>query len=65
MNSKITIYNIFGEKVTELDPGIKEGMVSIMWNGNTPDGKQVGSGIYLYKFQAGDKTITQKMMLLR
>ncbi|MBN1756614.1 T9SS type A sorting domain-containing protein [bacterium] len=65
MNSKITIYNIFGEELTEINPGIKEGMVTILWNGDTKDGTKVGSGIYLYRFMAGDKTFTRKMMLLK
>lgn len=65
MKSTITIYNIFGERITEIEPGVREGMVTVLWNGDTPEGTQVGSGIYLYRFQAGGKTFTRKMMLLK
>ena len=35
------------------------------WNGKDEAGHTVVSGVYFHRLQAGDKTITNKMLLLK
>ena len=63
-NVSIDIYNIRGQKVCSLVDAVKEaGYHTAVWSGKDNSSKQVASGIYFYKFQAG-KTITMKKMIL-
>jgi hypothetical protein len=62
----ITIYDITGKAVTTLINRHHEpGFYNILWNGSDYTGKQVASGIYFIRFQAGDHHFTKKMMLIR
>jgi hypothetical protein len=50
-----------GQKVTTLvDDRQEAGFHSIAWNGS-----DFASGIYLYRFKAGDFTETKKMLLVK
>jgi hypothetical protein len=44
-----------------LDEGFKE----VQWNGTDSRGVAVSSGVYFYRLQAGNKTITRKMILVK
>jgi hypothetical protein len=62
----ITIYNIKGQKVKTLtDDFYTAGHHQIIWNGTNDTGQNVGSGIYLYRLKTGEKSLTQKMLLLK
>ena len=62
----IEIFNIVGQKVRTLVNETKSaGSYRIEWNGNDDTGKPVSTGIYLYRFQAGDVVQTRKMLLLK
>ncbi len=63
---ELTIYNLKGQKVRELAKGqFPSGNNSVVWNGKDDNGKQVGSGLYLYKFKTHNKIISKKMLLLK
>jgi hypothetical protein len=68
---KLVIYNILGQQVITLaDATMSAGNHSIQWNANDAGGKQLTSGIYLYKLTAsgidGNKfEETKKMILIR
>lgn len=63
---RISVYNILGKKVCTLVDGVKPaGEHSIIWDGKDSDGKEVASGIYLYRLIAGDYVDSRKMVLLR
>lgn len=63
---KIDIYNQLGQKVrTLLSQRKNAGIHEVIWNGYDDHGKQVGSGIYLYKMQADQFCTIKKMMLVR
>jgi len=67
-NVELTIYNLKGQKVKQLVSSnqLSAGQHSVEWNGTDDAGKNVSSGIYLYKLKAGDKyTSTKKMILLK
>lgn len=60
------IYNILGQLVTTLvNAPQAAGMHSVEWNGRDKSGNSVGSGIYLYRIQAGNFTQTRKMLLMK
>ena len=62
----LSIYNIKGQLVKILDEGMREmGQYNIIWNGKDYNNKEVSSGIYIYKIQAGDFTKTNRMILLK
>ncbi len=58
---RVNVFNIMGQKVATLvDSHQDAGYHSVSWNGTS-----MASGMYLYQLQAGGKTLTQKMLLLK
>jgi hypothetical protein len=62
----LTIYNILGEEILKLvnndeTPGAK----SVVWNGKDRFGRQVSTGVYIYRLEAGDYVRSKKMILLK
>jgi hypothetical protein len=58
---KLEIYNIVGQRVAVLtDRGYSAGSHSVMW-----DATAHPSGLYFYRLRAGEKIVTDKMMLLK
>ena len=63
---KLAVYDLGGRLVRELVNEVQsEGPHSVMWDGQDGSGRRVGSGIYLYRLQAGDRTVMRKMALLK
>ncbi len=63
---ELAIYNIKGQKVRTLkNEFMNKGNHKIVWNGKDSNNKQVSSGIYFYKLQAGDKTLIKKMIMMK
>jgi hypothetical protein len=57
----LKIYNILGEEITVLvNQQLTAGVYNVSW-----DAYNFPSGIYLYKLQAGDKSIVKKMALIK
>ena len=57
----ITVYDLLGRKITTLANGaFSAGPHSVTWNAN-----DVTSGIYFYRLEAGNKTETRRMVLLK
>ncbi|MGA9117889.1 MAG: FlgD immunoglobulin-like domain containing protein, partial [Bacteroidota bacterium] len=62
----LSIYNILGQKVRTLVDEVRSaGRYTIVWDGKDDQGVNVGTGMYLYRLQAGDAAIVQKMVLLK
>ncbi len=61
--ARIKIYNVKGQLVKQFS--ISNEKSSIEWNGKDENGKQLGSGIYFYKLDTGEKSITKKLILMR
>jgi len=60
-NVKLTVYNITGQKVAELENGvIKAGTHSVEF-----DGSMLNSGLYYYTLEVNEKNITRKMVLTK
>jgi len=65
VHTKLVIYNTLGQKVrTLVDEQKAAGFYSVKWDGKNENGQMVSSGVYFYKFKAGNFVKTQKMMLL-
>lgn len=63
---KLKVFNVLGQKVrTLIDREESAGSYTIIWDGTDTSGKSVASGVYLYRFQAGDHIETKKMLLLK
>lgn len=62
----IEVYNVLGQKVqTLVDREESAGSYTVTWDGTNVSGQPVTTGIYLYRFQAGDHSETKKMVLLK
>lgn len=62
----LIVYNVLGEVVrTLVDEQSAAGEKSIVWDGRDNLGREVSSGVYIYRIQAGEFLQTRKMMLLR
>ena len=63
---KIVIYNILGQMVRTLtDDPFKAGRHVVSWDGRNNDGKQVSTGVYIYRIKAGEFISAKKMMLMK
>ncbi len=62
----IEIFNLLGKKVrTLVDETKSAGIYRAEWNGNDDAKQPVSTGIYLYRFKAGDVIQTKKMLLIK
>jgi hypothetical protein len=62
----LKIYNVLGQWVrTLVDEEKGAGTHLACWDGRDESGRQVSSGIYLYRLEIGDHRVTKKMLLLR
>ncbi|MGB7061404.1 MAG: FlgD immunoglobulin-like domain containing protein [Candidatus Zixiibacteriota bacterium] len=62
----LRIYNILGEEVrTLLDEQRGAGNYQVVWDGKDDRGKEVASGIYLYRLSVGEFTGCKKMLLMK
>ena len=68
---KLTIYNVSGEVVRDIDVGHQTAAKydsrakAIYWDGRNRFGEQVASGVYFYSLSAGDFSATRKMVILK
>lgn len=63
---RLVIYDMLGKQVRTLVDGNQSGGAhSILWDGKDDSGKQVASGIYVYKLSAGKQSYTKRMTLVR
>ncbi|MDH7559535.1 MAG: T9SS type A sorting domain-containing protein [bacterium] len=59
----LEVYNVLGQKVATLVDGFRlAGRYTVVWDGTDTFGKQVPSGMYVYKLNG---SITRKMMLVK
>jgi hypothetical protein len=62
----ITVYNVFGQKITTFADGVKpRGEYSIKWNGKNADGQAVATGVYFIHFQADNFVAVKKSLFIR
>jgi hypothetical protein len=61
----ITVFNISGQVVSQFSGYDDAGTVQVTWDGTNTEGRQVASGIYLYRATAGQFSETRKMVLMK
>ncbi|MGD1046948.1 MAG: putative Ig domain-containing protein [Bacteroidota bacterium] len=63
---KLAIYNLLGQKIRTLQNTFQAaGEYSLVWDATDDKSRQMSSGAYFYRFQAGNMTLQKKMLLLR
>lgn len=66
INLEISVYNIRGEKIRSLHRGLpKSAKLQVIWDGRDEQGRQLPSGMYLYRMQTGDFIQTRKMLMMK
>ena len=62
----IRVFDMMGREIaTLLDQNMTTGAHHVSWNGQDGSGREVGSGVYFYRLEAGSYTATAKMVLMR
>jgi flagellar hook assembly protein FlgD len=62
----LKIYNIFGQEVRALvNARQPPGANAVVWDGRDESGKEVSSGIYIYRLQAGKSVQSRKLSFVR
>jgi len=63
---RLSIYNLSGQRVRQLVDGARApGQYQVRWDGRSDAGERVGSGVYLYRLEAGDAAFTRRMTLVK
>ena len=61
-----TVYSLLGQEMFDLLVGtMQAGVHELRWNGKDASGAEIGSGVYFYRLQAGEQSVTHKMLMLR
>ena len=63
----LQVYNLVGQEVSTLAKGPREaGTYTLRWDGRDDSGRELASGVYLYRLEAGEQqVVTRKLLLLR
>ena len=65
---ELAIFNLVGQQVTTLVQGVWEaGTYTVRWDGRDDNGRELASGVYLYRLRAGDRKQVEirKLLLVR
>ena len=64
---ELAVYNLAGQRVVNLAQGPRAaGAYTLRWDGRDDAGRELASGMYLYRLQAGEQLVeTRKMLLIR
>ena len=63
---RLTVYNVQGQQIRNLVSGQQEaGVYSVQWDGHDAVGRQVATGLYLYRLQAGQNVAIRKMVFAK
>jgi hypothetical protein len=63
---RITIYSLLGQEIAELANTLQSpGSYRVVWNGKNQQGRDMPSGIYIIRLQAGSTQLAKKAMLVR
>lgn len=66
VRTSLVVYNLAGQKVKVLlTAEMMPGDYQVVWDGMDDNGQKVSSGIYFYRFKAGDSSEAKKMIMLK
>jgi hypothetical protein len=64
--ARLTVFNLKGQFVRELNSGyLPKGDHSVLWDGRDDCGNAVASGLYFYRLQTREASITKRMLLMK
>jgi photosystem II stability/assembly factor-like uncharacterized protein len=62
----LSIYDLLGQRVATLVKGVQEaGPHALQWDGQDEQGRELASGVYFCRLQAGAQVETRRLVLLR
>jgi hypothetical protein len=65
-HARLKVYDIAGNLVrTLVDEQRDAGSHTVTWNGRDDSGRMAATGVYLYRFEAGDSVQTRRMTLVK
>ena len=63
---ELAIYNLAGQEVVGLvSDRLQAGVHTVQWDGRDHSGRELASGVYVYRLQAGREMATRKLLLLQ
>ena len=63
---ELAIYNLLGQKVATIVDEVREAGTHVArWDGRDEEGREVATGVYLYRLTAGSYQRTRRLVLLR
>jgi hypothetical protein len=63
---RLDVYDVLGQHIASLVNGAREaGYHDVQWDGKNSAGRQMASGIYIYRVQAGQFSAAKKMILMK
>ena len=63
---RLVVYNIQGQEVITLVNGVQSsGSYEVVWNGHNAVGRQVATGVYLYRLTTSESHVSKRMTLLK
>lgn len=63
---KLEIFNMLGQRIrTLIDQNRQAGSYQVVWDGKDDFGRNVATGMYVYRMQAADFTSVRKLILLK
>jgi hypothetical protein len=63
---RLTVFNVAGRRVADLVNGtLPAGTHTVSWNGRDADGRNVASGVYLYRLEAAGERLTKEMIYMK
>ncbi|MEN8006660.1 MAG: FlgD immunoglobulin-like domain containing protein [Candidatus Krumholzibacteriota bacterium] len=64
--TRLAVYDVSGRLVrTLVDEDLGEGPHEVVWSGRDDDGKQVASGVFFYRLEAGEYSENRRMTLVK
>ena len=64
-DARLTIYDVAGRRVRSIELPAASGARRVQWDGRDGSGNEVGSGVYLYRLEAGAEAVSGRMVKVR
>jgi flagellar hook assembly protein FlgD len=62
----VAVFDVAGRRVATIAAGTRDGGEhELSWNGTDDAGRRVGAGVYFYRLEAGNQTLTRKLLIVR
>ncbi len=64
-DSKITIYNVKGQRIYSQTQSLQKGLNELQWNGLDRNNRSVPTGVYFYKIDTGESSLSGKLVKMK